>query len=162
MVIVSFIPAMPIPVLTGAIGTVFDFWTTLIICWGGSTLGSFFMFLLSRYLFKGKALRHIQRQKKIATLFRLLEKNAFISIFIGRLIPILPSVSINIICSVTKISGTIFFTATLLGKLPTMVTFALAGNNLQANTKITVALVLLYGLLIYLGGKKLRKRLEIL
>jgi len=160
MIFLAFIPAMPLPLVTAIFGTTFDFWTTLFISWGGSTVGAFCMFLLSRFIFQERASQYINKHKKTKVIFQLVENNAFLTVLILRLTPIFPSVLINLVCSLTKISGVTFFIATSLGKLPTMVTFALAGNHLETSKVTTLIFVGLYSMIIILLGKKLRNRIE--
>jgi uncharacterized membrane protein YdjX (TVP38/TMEM64 family) len=160
MIIIAFIPAIPIPVIAGAIGTAFGFWPALLISWGGSSLGAFLMFLVLRFLFRKKVLRYIEGNNRLKVILKLLETNGFLAVLTARLLPIFPSVIVNLGASVSHISTRTFFIATLVGKLPTMITFTMAGNQLENRTWTTLILVGLYCMIIAIVASKVRKRIE--
>lgn len=158
MIFLAFIPAVPIPVMAGAIGMALGFWPALFINWLGSTVGAVLMFLGARYLFQKQVHQYLSRHQKTEKMIQFFEKNAFIAILLGRLLPIFPSILINLAASVTKISASTFFFATLLGKLPTMITFTVAGNKIQDYTWETIILVILYIAVIILLAKWSKKK----
>ena len=160
MVVIAFIPAMPIPVIAGAIATTFGFWPALFISWGGSTIGALLMFCLSRFLFHKKVVRLSQGHQRLTGMLHLLEKNGFLAILIARIIPIFPSIVINLAASVSTISPRTFFMATLLGKLPTMITFTWAGNQVEESMWSTLVLVGLYSAILILVAKKVREKMK--
>lgn len=162
MIVIAFIPAMPIPVITGAIGTAFGFWPALFISWGGSTIGAMLMFFVSRFLFHKKALSYAQGHKRITGMLHFLETNGFLAVLIARLVPIFPSIVINLAASVSTVSARTFFMATLIGKLPTMITFTLAGNQVEESTVGTLVLVVLYSAILVLVAKKVRERMKLM
>ena len=160
MIFISFIPAMPIPVIAGAIGTAFGFWPALFISWIGSTFGSVLMLLFARFLFQKHALKYINLYKRLAVIRKFLEKNAFLAILIVRLIPIFPSVIVNLVTAVSNIPIRTFLIATLLGKLPSMITFTLAGNHLVDRTWIALTIVGLYSIVIFILVRKVNRKIE--
>lgn len=160
MIAIAFIPGMPIPLFTGAIAAAFDFWPALCVSLGGATIGALLMFLLARFLFRKKTWRLIKDRERITNLFAFLESHGFLAILVARLVPIFPSMLINLAASVSAISTKTFLFATFLGKTPTMITFTLAGNQLGDRTWATLVLVCLYMLIICLVGIKVRKAIE--
>ncbi|MFD0051001.1 TVP38/TMEM64 family protein [Actinomycetes bacterium NPDC127524] len=157
MMVLAFIPAMPIPVVASAIGAVFGFWPAFLISWGGAVAGALLMFILSRFLFRNKAYGMIKKYKKADALLHFIENNAFLSLLIVRLLPIFPSAVINLGAALSGIKMRTFLLAALLGKLPAMLTFTLAGNQLEKGNWPILVLVGLYLLVILLAAARIRK-----
>ena len=158
MVVLSFVPAFPIPLIAGMIAATFDFKTALLISWGGTVVGASLMFLLVRYFFQNWALGKIERWKKINGFFHFLQQNAFLAVLIARIIPILPSAGINLLAGMTRMSFWSFCLATALGKFPNMLAYTLAGHNIQNDSELVIVWVIIYSVLLYLIGLQLKKK----
>lgn len=158
MAILAFIPAMPIPLVTGIIATTSSFPVALFISLGGTVFGSACMFYLCRYGFQRIALKQVQKWQRLAGFFLLLERNGFLAVLIGRIIPIMPSAAINAIAGVTKIHFRSFLLATTIGKFPTMMAFTLAGAQFKNNPFLIGMMVVLYALVIFLFGLKVKNK----
>lgn len=158
MTVLAFIPAMPIPFVAGIIGTAYPFPVALFISLGGTVFGSICLFYLCRYAFQGIALKQIQKWKRLDGFFHLLERNGFLAVLVGRLIPIMPSAAINAIAGVTKVRFRSFFLATAIGKCPTMIAFTLAGTQFEENQYVTGMMIGLYVIVIVLIGFKVRNK----
>jgi uncharacterized membrane protein YdjX (TVP38/TMEM64 family) len=159
MIVIAFIPFMPVSVIAGAIGAVFNFWQALLINWGGATIGAILMVWLGRFLFQKPAFRYIHRYKQSAFILAFIEKHGLLSILTMRSLPVFPSFLVNLVASVARISFPTFIVATALGKLPTMITFTMAGRQLQYNVWVTLFLVLLYSTVVLLIAAKVRQRI---
>lgn len=158
MAILAFFPAMPIPLVAGIIGSIFPMPVALIINMGGNVLGSLCMYILSKTILKKFALRKLSNFKKLTGFFNLLERNGFLAVLIGRLIPIMPSAAINLIAGISNISLIPFLLATILGKFPTMLVATVAGNQFEEHQFYTIILFSLYMSVIIFIGYKLKKR----
>ncbi|MEQ6353191.1 VTT domain-containing protein [Lysinibacillus sp. M3] len=154
----AFIPAVPIPLLASIIASSYPFIIALIISLGGTLFGSICMYYVARYVLQKYALRKITQWKSIHGFFDLLERNGFLAILIGRLIPIMPSAAINTIAGVSKIKFFSFFFATLIGKFPTMLAFTLAGAQFEEQKLITTLFVLLYLFVLIMIAFKLKHK----
>lgn len=102
IVIVSFLPVLPIPLIAAAVGAVDP--------------------------------------------LPLVERHGFYAVLVTRLIPVFPSSVISTAGAVTGISKSQFVIATLIGKLPTMVVFTVAGSQLTTHLWSTMAWLTVYGL----------------
>ena len=160
LVAVNFIPVIPIPVIAAAAGAVFHFWVAFLVAWGGAAVGAILKFLLERVLLQRHLLKLSGRFRISQTVLAFLEQHGFTAILITRMIPVFPSSVINLAGAVAKIPIRTFVVATLMGKLPTMLAFTLAGSQLRRHLWTTVALVALYGALMVLAGWRLRLRLR--
>lgn len=157
MVLVSMIPFAPIPVLAAMIASSHAFIPGFAINILGTTVGSILLFLLSKSLLRNIALKYLLKRQYLTKYLALIEKNGFLAVLLGRIIPILPSAGINLIAGISNVSFVAFFAATLLGKLPTIVAFSLAGHQIAAGNWNTVFLIALYVLALFLIGKKLKQ-----
>ena len=156
--LLAFVPAAPIPLVAGIIGTAYPFPVALCISLGGTVLGSISMFFLCRTTFQKIALKQVQKWQRLDGFFRLLERDDFLAVLIGRLIPIMPSAAINAIAGVANVRFHAFLLATTMGKLPTMIAFTVAGTQFEENRYITGLLIGLYVLAIVLVGSKIRRK----
>ncbi|WP_332645623.1 TVP38/TMEM64 family protein [Lysinibacillus sp. 54212] len=157
MVILAFIPAMPIPLVASIIGNIFSIPVALTINLGGNVLGSCLMFLLSRTSFKKFAEQKMNKWKSVTGFFLLLERNGFLAVLIARLIPIMPSAAINLIVGISNISMTSFILATIIGKFPTMLAATIAGSQFNEHPAISILLFSLYFCVLIIIGYKLKK-----
>ncbi|WP_431028344.1 TVP38/TMEM64 family protein [Lysinibacillus sp. LZ02] len=157
MTVLAFVPAMPIPLIASAIGAQYSIPIALLINLGGTVCGSVLMFITCRYFLQDWALRKVSKWHSVTGFFHLLERNGFLAILIGRLIPVLPSAGVNMIAGVSMISLGAFFFATILGKLPTILAFTLAGNQFEDNELSTVILILLYLGILFIVGYKIKR-----
>ncbi|KOS68674.1 hypothetical protein AEA09_09050 [Lysinibacillus contaminans] len=158
MAMLAFVPAVPIPLVAGIIGTTYPFPVALFISLGGTVFGSICMFFLCRYAFQRIALKQVQKWQRLDGFFQLLERNGFLAVLIGRLIPIMPSAAINAIAGVTEVRFRSFLLATTIGKFPTMMAFTLAGAQFEENQYLTGMMIVLYVLVIFLLGLKLKNK----
>ncbi|MFJ7736200.1 TVP38/TMEM64 family protein [Lysinibacillus sp. NPDC097287] len=158
MAMLAFLPAIPIPLVAGIIAATYSVPVALFISLGGTIFGSICMFYLCRYGFQMVALKQVQKWQRLDGFFQLLERNGFLAVLIGRLVPIMPSAAINAIAGVTKVRFSSFLLATALGKFPTMLAFTLAGAQFGKNQLLTGTMIGLYVLVIFLIGLKIRNK----
>lgn len=158
MAILAFVPAFPIPLVAGIIGTTYPFPIALFISLGGTVFGSICMFFLCRYALQRMALKQVRKWQRLDGFFQLLGRNGFLAVLIGRLIPIMPSAAINAIAGVTEVRFASFLLATTIGKLPTMMAFTLAGAHFDKHQYLTGMMVVLYVFVLFLLGLKLKNK----
>jgi uncharacterized membrane protein YdjX (TVP38/TMEM64 family) len=89
-----FLPVVPFVVIAGMFGSIFGIWIGIIISFIG--IGTLTMFFLARYGFQDWAQTYLNKFLKIKEYENIYENNAFISILIVRVIPVIPSPVINI------------------------------------------------------------------
>lgn len=161
MALLAFIPAAPIPVVAAGIGAAFPFWQALLINVGGTVIGCAGMFLLCRFMLQRWSRKLLQRYHASTGFLRLLDRNPFVALLIARLIPIMPSAAVNAVAGITTMSLVVFTTATILGKLPALLTFTYAGAQAEDSVVSSIVLVGMYMLTIVLVGRQVRGRHEI-
>ena len=158
MVSVSLVPFAPIPVLGTIIGANHSLIMGLIINLGGTVIGSIILYLLSKNLLSKLANKILLKYCVLERFISLIQTNGFLAVLIGRLIPILPSAGVNLIAGISGVTFLAFTTATILGKLPIILAFSLAGNQLATGNWSMLILVTLYLFVLLLIGRKVKKK----
>ncbi len=128
-----FFPIVPFPVLAGLIGGIFGTAQGVIITLGGAMIGTMLFFYIARYGFKEWAQTKMEQYPQVKEYEEKLNKNAFLAILFVRLVPIVPSPLVNIICGLSKVNGLIFFIASAIGKLPNILLLSFAGASFSEN-----------------------------
>lgn len=67
------------------------------------------------------------------------------TIFLTRLIPIIPSIIVNIYSALSKVSFVRYTIASSLGKMPSMILFAVVGNTIVNEPKDLLLIAVFYG-----------------
>lgn len=154
-----FFPVLPYPVLAGIMGAAFGLAKGIGLSMAGICIGTLVMFFMARYGYQSWIQKKLNMYPKVKDYESVFESNAFISIIVARLFPIIPSPVINILSGLSRIPWYTFITATLLGKLPAVMIFTTAGTVFEHNKWLSVIIYLTYFLVItVLTSVKLKKR----
>ncbi|UOF92536.1 TVP38/TMEM64 family protein [Fodinisporobacter ferrooxydans] len=146
--ILVFFPVVPFVVVAGIIGATFGTWEGTAISVSGAMIGTLIMFWLARFGFSSWALATIEHYPKAKEYEAYFERYGFLSVFVARLIPIIPTPVVNILSGLSKISWITFFFASLLGKLPVNLVYNFAGSQLQSNKWLSILIYVIYALII--------------
>jgi uncharacterized membrane protein YdjX (TVP38/TMEM64 family) len=147
-----FFPILPFPVLAGTIGAVFGTTQGLLISLTGAMAGTTGFFLLSRYGFRDFAQQKLMKYPKVLDYEGFLNRNSFIAILTSRLIPVIPAPVVNIICGLSKVNWFIFFSASIIGKIPNVLLLSYAGASFSSNKLFSFGLYGIYILIVFLLG----------
>jgi uncharacterized membrane protein YdjX (TVP38/TMEM64 family) len=147
-----FFPILPFPVLAGTIGAVFGTTQGLFISLTGAMAGTTGFFLLSRYGFRDFAQQKLMKYPKVLDYEGFLNRNSFIAILTSRLIPVIPAPVVNIICGLSKVNWFIFFSASIIGKIPNVLLLSYAGASFSSNKLFSFGLYGIYILIVFLLG----------
>jgi uncharacterized membrane protein YdjX (TVP38/TMEM64 family) len=147
-----FFPILPFPVLAGTIGAVFGTTQGLFISLTGAMAGTTGFFLLSRYGFRDFAQQKLMKYPKVLDYEGFLNRNSFIAILTSRLIPVIPAPVVNIICGLSKVNWFIFFSASIIGKIPNVLLLSYAGASFSSNKIFSFGLYGIYILIVFLLG----------
>ena len=122
------IPGGTVMMLAG--GVIFGLVGGTVIVAFSSAIGGTLAFLVVRFLFHDYFQRHFA--DKLKTINREIDKKGMLYLLSLRLVPLFPYFLINLLMGLTPIRTTAFFTATLIGMLPTTVVYVNAGTQLAA------------------------------
>ncbi|MCZ8522054.1 MULTISPECIES: TVP38/TMEM64 family protein [Paenibacillus] len=158
--LMALFPVIPYPVVGGVIGAAFGPLLGGAVTWTGSTAASLLMFLFVRYGYREWGERLLHGGKGLDKLTAAFERNAFLSILFTRMIPFVPSIFVNVYCALSRVPFLTYAAASALGKVPAMLLFALAGDNLASDPKRLLGTLAGYGvfLAVMAGLNRLWKR----
>lgn len=157
--ILVFFPVMPFSLFAGMLGSFFGIWVGVTTSLIGIGFGTMLMFVLTRYGFQEWTQSYIKKHPRIHEYEGHFEKNAFISILLVRLIPFIPSPIVNVLCGLSRIPWHIFISATLMGKMPSIITFTFAGSLFFHNNFLSISIYLIYFLIVgFFVMKKLQNK----
>ncbi|MFS0723045.1 TVP38/TMEM64 family protein [Paenibacillus sp. 1P07SE] len=159
--LLALFPVIPYPLIGGILGATFGSQLGAVYTWIGSSAASILMFVMVRWLFFDWGQRMLHQVSLIGRITAMFERSAFIFILSVRLIPFIPSVLVNIYCAVSKVGFWPYSIASSLGKIPSMVLFALLGSQLLADPRSIIVTLAVYGAfigLVYVGYFKVYLR----
>src|SRR5262249_38067775 len=92
-----------------------------------STLGSVLAFMLSRYLFRSRFLKMIERRPVWSALVEAIDEEGWRLVGLLRLASLIPGTATNYLLGVTRVGLWSYAAATLVGLLPQIVLFVYIG-----------------------------------
>lgn len=122
------VPLIPFFLLAGASGIVYGMFWGLLIVWSGGVLGACATFAAARYLGKARVEGWLAKR---GWNFCYTDEQGFLAILVSRVIPVLPSVAVNVISGISKVRFAVFALATAVGKLPWAFLYTSLGYNLK-------------------------------
>ena len=156
LIVLSFVPFMPMALIYGALAFAYPFWFALIINLSGTVLGAIFMFVLCKYGLKGYYERKLKTIEMNSKFIQLLQTNSYLAVLIARCIPILPTAIVNIVCAMFQIPLKTYSWATFVGKLPSVLVFTLVGNQLHEQNMWVVVLLVFYIVIITVASMRIK------
>lgn len=142
-IIINLSGILPTVLISGANAVVFGIGGGIVISWIGECLGTVIAFVLWRSLLQRAARRLIHRSRYLALADEFSGKNGFKAMLIARLIPLAPSGLITLLGAISSMPFAAMVSATLLGKLPSIIIEVLLGHQLAFAQSNTLRLLLL-------------------
>lgn len=131
--LLSLFPVIPYPIIGGILGAIYGPYLGSLVTWIGSSLASIVMFVFIRYGYQDLGQRILNRYTTLSKLNLLFERNAFMTIFLTRLIPIVPSIIVNVYSALSRVGFLTYTMASSIGKIPSMILFATVGSTIVTN-----------------------------
>ena len=156
LIVLSFVPFMPMALIYGALAFAYPFWLATIINVSGTVLGAIFMFVLCKYGLKGYYERKLKTIEMNSKFIQLLQTNSYLAVLIARCIPVLPTAVVNIVCAMFQIPLKTYAWATFIGKLPSVFVFTLVGNQLHEQNMWVVLLLVFYIVIITVASMRIK------
>ncbi|BDG80769.1 hypothetical protein BSF_24980 [Bacillus subtilis] len=145
-----FFPIVPFAIIAALNGAVFGIANGVWIALAGSMLGTILLFFLARYSFRDWARKKIKAYPAIQGYETSFDKNAFTAVLLGRLIPVIPSLVMNVVCGLSSVRWHVFFFASLIGKIPNILVVTIAGANFSSNKLLSFSIYGAYVLILML------------
>ncbi len=120
-IVIAVLGIIPSVFITAANILYFGFWPGTLISLGGEAVGAIIAFLLYRYGFKKVSQNSLAKYPKVLRLVDSNGKEAFVMILALRLIPFVPSGLVTFAAAIGKVSSSVFFVASTLGKIPSLI-----------------------------------------
>lgn len=156
IVLVSFLPVIPIPVISAVLGSILPLWIAVSVAWSATVTGAILKFYLERTVLRIYVNRLLSRFPQWNAILRLVDKHGFFAIVLVRCIPFFPSAIVNFAAAVTRFPFPGFVLATAIGLFPAILAFTLAGNQIHHHAGASIAIVVSYGVVICALGWKFR------
>ncbi|MCF6094929.1 TVP38/TMEM64 family protein [Microaerobacter geothermalis] len=142
----TFFPFIPFVLLAGANVIVFGLAGGYFLSWISSVAGAVIGFLFARYIGRDWAVKKMGKYAFYTRFNQYAKENGFLLIFLGRLIPIIPSSLVNTAAGLTEMRGRTFFWGTFFGKMPMVFLESLMGYDLVYFEENKGRLLILLGL----------------
>lgn len=132
-VLLVLILVVPYGVVSGIIGAKYGTF------WGGffnvlsSIIAAALLFLLVRVVFQEQGMRLLAKFKRRDQFTALMERNAFFTVLLARLIPFVPAAFVNVFTAISRMRFGTFVAATLIGKMPVIFVIAVIGDQLLSD-----------------------------
>ncbi|WP_144933584.1 TVP38/TMEM64 family protein [Paenibacillus sp. 32O-W] len=155
------IPVVPFVLIAGANVLIFGLWWGFVINYVMSIVGAALTFWFARSVGQQKVLDRLEKYPAAAAFNKRLESNGYFYIFIGRLLPVVPSTLINIGAGAMGVKASHFLAATIVGKLPMILLESYIGHDVmhfRQNKGRLLILVGIFVILLIIGGW-LKKRI---
>jgi len=156
LIVLSFIPFMPMAIIYGALAFAYPFWLALIINVSGTLLGAIIMFIICKYGLRGYYERKFKTVEMNSKFVQLMQTNSFLAVLVARSIPIIPTVIVNIVSAMFQIPLRTYAWATFLGKLQSIMIFTLVGNQLDDQNIWVWVLLIFYCVIITVATMRLK------
>lgn len=143
-IVLAFVPVVPYKLVIGSLGILYGPLTGAGLSWLATTIASIVIFGLVRYFGQQQGRAYLSRNRHTERLSQLMERKPFMSIALARLLAVFPSLLINVYAALLSIRFTAFITATAIGKIPAMLTFAFIGHELLRDWRTALVTALIY------------------
>lgn len=162
-VLLAAVPFIPFGIVGAIVGAKYGLLLGGVLNLAASSIAALLTYFLFYFLFRQQSIAYLMKSERIQSIERSIKNYTFWSVFVGRLIPIMPAFLINCYAGTFKLAFKPFLLATVLGKIPAMLVFAYAGDNALSGAKQWIAVLLLYCIfitIVYLIYKSYRKKLN--
>jgi len=143
--LLALFPVIPYPLVGGVIGAAYGPAVGGLVTWIGSTAASLIMFALIRYGFREWGVHLLHGSPVVDKLTTQFERHAFLAILFARMLPFVPSIIVNAYAALSRVSFSAYAAASALGKIPAMLLFAIAGDQLLTAPRNIVLAIAVYG-----------------
>ncbi|KXZ18420.1 TVP38/TMEM64 family protein [Bacillus nakamurai] len=143
-----FFPIVPFAIIAALNGAVFGIVNGVWITLSGAMFGTMALFFLVRYGFRDWARKKLRAYPAVSHYEDSFHQHAFTAVLLGRLIPVIPSLAMNTVCGLSEIRWAVFFSASLIGKIPNIIIVTVAGASFTSNKLLSFGIYGMYMLVL--------------
>jgi len=158
----AFLPFLPLVLFVMANASAFGLWLGFLYSWLGSCLGALLLFLLIRKYGQKRVFSFLSKHPKVRKLMDWVERHGFGPLFLLLCFPFTPSVVVNIVAALSKISMYQYMLAVAIGKMVMIFTMSFVGYDLHSliTQPYRTAVVFLVIFILWYVGKRIEVRLN--
>jgi uncharacterized membrane protein YdjX (TVP38/TMEM64 family) len=151
----TLLPFIPFVVVAGANVLIFGLWIGFAVNYVMAVLGALTAFWFARSYGRHWAENKLKKYPSFQKFNEKIEVNGFLYIAVSRIIPVLPSIGINLAAAVMRVRTRDFVLGTVVGKLPMILLESFIGHDLlhfHHNKSRLILLLALFILLLIIGN----------
>ncbi|PAE42599.1 TVP38/TMEM64 family protein [Bacillus sp. 7884-1] len=158
----AFLPFLPLVLFVMANASAFGLWLGFLYSWLGSCLGALILFLLIRKYGQKRVFSFLSKHQKVRKLMDWVDRHGFGPLFLLLCFPFTPSVVVNIVAALSKISIYQYMLAVAIGKMVMIFTMSFVGYDLHSliTQPYRTAIVFLVIFILWYVGKRIEVRLN--
>ncbi|MDR7076675.1 putative membrane protein YdjX (TVP38/TMEM64 family) [Neobacillus niacini] len=158
----AFLPFLPLVIFVMANASAFGLWLGFLFSWVGSCLGALLLFLLIRKFGQKRIFSFFSKHPKVRMLMDWVDRHGFGPLFLLLCFPFTPSVVVNVVAALSKISTYQYMLAVAIGKMVMIFTISFVGYDLQSliTQPYRTAIVILVIFILWYVGKRIEVRLN--
>ncbi|WHY02050.1 TVP38/TMEM64 family protein [Neobacillus sp. DY30] len=161
-IIEAFLPFLPLFIFVMANASAFGLWMGFLYSWIGSCLGALLLFLLIRKYGQKRVFSFLSKRPKVQKLMDWVDRHGFGPLFLLLCFPFTPSVVVNVVAALSKISTYQYMLAVAIGKMVMIFTISFVGYDLHSliTRPYRTAIVFLVIFILWYVGKRIEVRLN--
>ncbi|NWQ41202.1 TVP38/TMEM64 family protein [Bacillus sp. EB106-08-02-XG196] len=158
----AFLPFLPLVLFVMANASAFGLWLGFLYSWLGSCIGALILFLLIRKYGQKRVFSFLSKHPKVRKLMDWVDRHGFGPLFLLLCFPFTPSVIVNIVAALSKISIYQYMLAVAIGKMVMIFTMSFVGYDLHSliTQPYRTAVVFLIIFILWYVGKRIEVRLN--
>lgn len=158
----AFLPFLPLVLFVMANASAFGLWLGFLYSWLGSCLGALLLFLLIRRYGQKRVFSFLSKHAKVRKLMDWVDRHGFGPLFLLLCFPFTPSVVVNVVAALSKISIYQYMLAVAIGKMVMIFTISFVGYDLQSliTQPYRTGIVFLVIFILWYVGKRIEVRLN--
>lgn len=140
--VLAMVPVIPFPLVSGILGIKYGLWGGGVLSVAASTLAAILTYWV---IAAGSGLSRSPGNGSMWMRWNeYVGKHTFLFVLIGRMLPFIPAALINGYAGWFKLPFSSYVTATVLGKIPTMLVFAYVGISAASGSQYWLPVLLIY------------------
>lgn len=158
----AFLPFLPLVIFVLANASAFGLWLGFLYSWIGSCLGALLLFFLIRRYGQKRVFSFLSKHPKVRKLMDWVDRHGFGPLFLLLCFPFTPSVVVNVVAALSKISIYQYMLAVAIGKMVMIFTISFVGYDLQSliTRPYRTGIVFLVIFILWYVGKRIEVRLN--